>query len=113
MQAIAASVAPCAEVLEDFPQLDSVLTDPPTMKDERVRYVVLVQDPDDSEECERVRCRVWCQRNLDRFRNCGNKADMKYLAETFDQMLIEQVSIGDPKETERLMKIDKIGRAHV
>jgi len=95
-------VALCAEVLKDFPQLDSVLTDPPTMKEDRLCYVVVVQDPEGSEEDERVRCRVWCQQNLDNYINCGNKTS---IAEIFDQMLIAQVSMGDPKATERMMRI--------
>lgn len=99
-------VESCELLLQDFPKLQSVLTDPPSMQDERARFVILVESPNNPDDVERVRCRVWCHRNLNRYRNSPDKEERKVLAETSPPMLIHIVDNYSPRDAERLMKID-------
>lgn len=105
-QVLDARAESCALLLEEYPKLQSVLTDPPSMIDERTRFVILVVHPTNTKDIERVRSRVWCNRDIERYRNSPNKVGKKRLADASPDVLIRLTEDFSPSDAERAAIID-------
>jgi len=77
---------------KEYPELASMLADPPELVGERVRFLAAVLD--ENGEVERVRARVWTDGNIQVFRKMS-KEDSRVVAMSFMTGLVGAVAAGD------------------
>jgi len=74
----------------EYPEIASVLADPPELVGKRVRYIAVVRD----EKIERVRGCAWTDGNIEMYRNMGRE-ESRAIATGFMTKLVSVVGAGD------------------
>ena len=86
---------------KEYPELTTLLADPPELVGQRVRFLVIVVNQ--IGEIERARARVWTDRNIEATRNMDKEASRKAAASLVGE-LVRAVAAGDIESIPRLMK---------
>ena len=88
---------------KEYPELASMLTDPPHLVGKRVRFIAVVKDQHG--ETERVRTRVWTDGNIGTYRNMS-KENSQMVSVGFMAKLITAVEAGDTEAIPRVMRAE-------
>ncbi|KAF9642937.1 hypothetical protein BDM02DRAFT_1798284 [Thelephora ganbajun] len=87
---------------KEYPELSSMLADPPQLIGKRVRFLVVVKDQ--RGEMERARARVWTDDNIETYRNMS-KEHSQAIAAGYMIKLVRAVEAGDIEAMPRMMNV--------
>lgn len=88
---------------KEYPELASMLADPPQLLGKRVRFIAIVNNQHG--EMERARARVWTDDNIETFRNMDKKGSQA-MALGFMTKLVGAVEAGDTEAIPNIMNIE-------
>jgi len=88
---------------KEYPELASMLADPPQLVGKRVRFIAVVKDQ--RGETERARARVWTDGNIEAYRNMS-KEGSQAIATGFMIQLVRAVEEGDTEAIPGMMNVE-------
>lgn len=89
---------------KEYPELASMLADPPPLVGKRVRFLAVVKDQHG--EVERARARAWTDTNIEAYRNMS-KEDSKAIAPGFMTKLVTMIGTGAAGAMQETMNVEE------